>query len=67
MRPKQSKRAQPTTEFRATQREVFEIFLLAAHVKSDGDDENEIAQQNRAIDRQWAVHVGGYLATDEQR
>ena len=57
----------PPRNSAATEREVFEIFLVPAHVKADGDDENEIEQQNRTIDGESAVHIGGYLATDEQR
>ena len=44
------------------QREVFEIFLLSAHVQADGDDENEIEEQNCAIDGESAVHVDAYLS-----
>ena len=36
---------------------VLEIFLLAPHVEADSDDENEIEQQNRAIDRKPGVHA----------
>jgi hypothetical protein len=43
------------------EREVFEVFFLSAHVKADGDNHGEIEEQNRAIDREPSVHVGGHF------
>ena len=51
----------PPRNSSATEGEVFEIFLLPAHVKADGDNEDEIEQQNRTVDGESAVHVGGYF------
>ncbi len=42
----------------AAKREVFEIFLLPAHVKADGNDQNEVKEENCGIDGEPSVHVG---------
>src|SRR4029453_13822776 len=41
--------------------EIFEIFFLPAHVKADGNDDDKIQKQDRGIDREPSVHVGGYF------
>jgi len=40
-----------------------QVIFFAAHAQADEDDDGEIYQQNRNIDRQPSVHFGGYLAT----
>ena len=41
----------------AAEREVGKVFLLAAHVEADRDDEDEIKKENCRIDREPCVHV----------
>jgi hypothetical protein len=42
----------------AAKYEIGEITLAPAHVKADGNDDDEVEKQNRAIDGEPAVHVG---------
>ena len=42
----------PPRNCATAEREIFEVLLLPAHVKADGNDDDEIEKQNRAIDRE---------------
>src|SRR5262249_8142205 len=48
----------PPRNYATTEREIFEIFLPSSHVKADGNDNDEVEEQNRAIDCESSVHVG---------
>ena len=41
----------------AAESEIGKIFLLATHVKANGDDDDEIKNENSRIDREPSVHV----------
>ena len=49
----------PPRNCATAEREVFEAFLLSADVKADGNDDDKIEKQDRGIDRESTVHVGG--------
>ena len=48
----------PPCDLAAAEGEVFEAFFLSAHVKADGNDQNEVKEENCGIDREPSVHVG---------
>ena len=51
----------PPRNCATAQREIFEVLFLPAHVKPDGNDDDEIQEQNCGIDREPGVHAGGHF------
>src|SRR4029077_11365350 len=49
----------PPWDCATAEHEIFEAFFLPAHVKADGNDDDEIKEQNCGIDREPSVHVAG--------
>src|SRR5438552_151489 len=47
----------PPRNLPATESEVFQVTLLAAHAQADENDNEEIKQQNRTIDGEPSIHV----------
>ena len=47
----------PPGNLPATESEVFQVTLLAAHAQADENDDEKIKQENRAIDGEPSIHV----------
>src|SRR4029077_3695569 len=49
----------------AAESEIGKIFLLATHIETDGNDDDEIKNENSRVDRESCVHVAILLINDE--